>query len=151
AAEKFGVTVETLEVAGGRIFSSSSGKSATYAELANEAAKLSPRSIALPPLAHGTYIGKGIPRADVPEKVRGVAQYGIDVREQGQLYAAIRHSPRIGGSAAAGQLAKRIARRARARAGQGLRCCCRVELFPGRHRAGQVSHKLGRQQGAEHL
>jgi isoquinoline 1-oxidoreductase subunit beta len=76
---------------------SSALRSRRYAELATEAAKLSPKSVALPPLAHGTYIGKGIPRADVPPKVRGVAQYGIDVREQGQLYAAIRHSPRIGG------------------------------------------------------
>ena len=96
AATEFGVPVEQLSVSDGRI-SSADGKSATYAELADAAAKFSPKVIALPALAVGAYVGKGIARADVPAKTTGTCQYGIDVREQGQLYAAIRHSPRIGG------------------------------------------------------
>lgn len=51
----------------------------------------------MPPLAAGTYVGKGVSRADIPSKTNGTALYGIDVREPGQLYAAIRHSPRLGG------------------------------------------------------
>ena len=96
AASQFGVATEGLRIAEGRIFTPG-GKSATYAELANAAAKLSPRSIVLPPLGAGTYVGQGIARFDVPEKTLGRAQFGIDVREPGQLYAAIRHSPRLGG------------------------------------------------------
>jgi isoquinoline 1-oxidoreductase beta subunit len=96
AAEKFGVAADQLQIADGHI-SVPNGKSATYTELADAAAKLSPKTIALPPLAAGTYVGKGIARADVPPKTNGSAPYGIDTREPGQLYAAIRHSPRLGG------------------------------------------------------
>jgi isoquinoline 1-oxidoreductase subunit beta len=96
AAEKFGVAVTDLKIADGRI-TSSNGASARYVELAGAAAKLTPRSVTLPPLAPGLYAGKGIARADVPPKIDGTAQYGIDTRQPNQLYAAIRHAPRIGG------------------------------------------------------
>src|ERR1700674_647517 len=96
AAEKFGVAAGDLRIAEGRI-SSSNGKTASYAELADAAAKLAPRTIALPPLAPAAYVGKGIARADVPPKVDGTAKFGIDARQPGQLYAAIRHSARLGG------------------------------------------------------
>jgi len=96
AAEKFGVAAAELKIANGRI-STSDGRSAAYAELADAASKLSPRTIELPPLAEGVFVGKGIARADTPPKTRGVAGYGIDTRQPGQFYAAIRHSPRLGG------------------------------------------------------
>jgi isoquinoline 1-oxidoreductase beta subunit len=96
AAGKFGVSAEDLRFAEGRI-SSPNGRTASYAELAHAAAKLTPKTIALPPLAPATYIGKGIARADARPKVDGTAKYGIDARPPGLLYAAIRHSPRLGG------------------------------------------------------
>ncbi len=96
AAEKFGVVPSKLKIADGRI-SAPDGRSATYAELADAASKLAPKVIELPALAEGTYVGKGITRADIPPKTHGVAAYGIDTRESGQLYAAIWHSPRLGG------------------------------------------------------
>jgi isoquinoline 1-oxidoreductase subunit beta len=96
AAKKFGVDAADLRIAEGRI-SSPNGKTASYAELAHAAAKLAPKTIALPPLAAATYVGKGIARADAPPKVDGTAKYGIDARQPGQIYAAIRHSPRLGG------------------------------------------------------
>jgi isoquinoline 1-oxidoreductase beta subunit len=52
AAEKFGVAADQLQIADGHI-SVPNGKSATYTELADAAAKLSPKTIALPPLAAG--------------------------------------------------------------------------------------------------
>jgi isoquinoline 1-oxidoreductase beta subunit len=96
AAQRFGTPVETLKIAGGTI-TAPNGKHASYGELAADAALFSPREIAVPPLAAGDYIGRGAPRFDVPPKVRGQARYGIDTREAGQLYAAIRHAPRLGG------------------------------------------------------
>lgn len=106
AAVRFGVADDRLKISAGRI-SAPSGESASYAELAPEAAKLSPRKFPPLPLAAGTYIGKGIRRADVPMKTAGNAPYGIDVREKGQLYAAIRHSPRIGGTLKSAELRER--------------------------------------------
>jgi isoquinoline 1-oxidoreductase beta subunit len=96
AAEKFGVAAGELKIADGHI-SIPDGKSATYAELADAAAKLPPKTIALPLLSAGTFVGKGIARADAAPKTNGSARYGIDTREPGQLYAAIRHSPHLGG------------------------------------------------------
>ncbi len=96
ASARFDAPVDQLKIVGGAILAPD-GKSATYGELAEAAAKLAPRAIAVPPLAIGDYVGKGAPRFDVPPKVYGRAKYGIDTREPGQLYAAIRHSPRLGG------------------------------------------------------
>jgi isoquinoline 1-oxidoreductase subunit beta len=108
AADRFNTPADKLKVVGGRIVAPD-GKSATYGELAAEAAKLAPRDIAIPPLAVGEYVGRGAPRFDVPPKVHGLARFGIDTREQGQLYAAIRHSPRIGGALARASLPANIA------------------------------------------
>lgn len=95
AAQRFAVPPEQLTVVDGRI--SGGGKSASYAELAVDAAGFEPREAEPVPLGQSDLIGKGIPRPDVPAKVYGRAVFGIDVRQPGQLYAAIRHSPRLGG------------------------------------------------------
>src|SRR5207253_5438147 len=38
-------------------------------------------------------IGKSMPRRDVPSKVNGTAQYAIDVKLPGMVYASTLHSP----------------------------------------------------------
>jgi isoquinoline 1-oxidoreductase beta subunit len=96
AAARFSVSADALKIADGMI-AAPDGRRASYGELADAASKLAPQEIAVPPLAEGALIGKGAPRSDVPPKVEGLARFGIDTREPGQLYAAIRHSPRIGG------------------------------------------------------
>lgn len=99
ASAKFGVSIGELKNAGGA-FLAPDGRTATYAELAADAGKLKPHQINLPPLGRGAYVGKGAPRFDVPLKTWGEAKYGIDTRQPGQLYAAIRHAPRLGGKLA---------------------------------------------------
>ncbi len=96
ASAKFKVPVDQLKNVGGA-FLTPDGRTATYAELATDAGRLKPSDVAPPPLRAGVYVGKGAPRFDVPLKTRGEAKYGIDTRQPGQLYAAIRHSPRLGG------------------------------------------------------
>jgi isoquinoline 1-oxidoreductase subunit beta len=96
AAARFGVRVDVLNIANGMI-AAPDGRLVSYGELADAASKLAPQEIAVPPLAEGAFVGKGAPRFDVPVKAEGLARYGIDTRQAGQLYAAIRHSPRIGG------------------------------------------------------
>jgi isoquinoline 1-oxidoreductase beta subunit len=103
AAARFKVAPEQIKAVGGTLVAPD-GRSASYGELAAEAGALPPREIALPPLAQGLYTGKGIPRPDVPPKAVGLARYGIDTRERGQLFAAIRHAPRIGGALARANL-----------------------------------------------
>lgn len=74
-----------------------SGKKASFAELATDAAELSPPSTpVLKAKSDYTIVGKPIPRADIPGKVDGTAVYGVDVRQPGQLYAAIKFAPTFG-------------------------------------------------------
>lgn len=104
AAARFGVSTDALTIASGSI-AAPDGRRVSYGELADAASKLAPQEIAVPPLANGALVGKGAPRFDVLPKAEGLARYGIDTREAGQLYAAIRHSPRIGGRLARATLA----------------------------------------------
>ena len=108
ASAKFKVPVENLKNVGGA-FLAPDGRTAAYAELAADAGRLKPNDIEPPPLAAGAYVGKGAPRFDVPLKTYGEAKYGIDTRQPGQVYAAIRHSPRIGGKLARASIPARIA------------------------------------------
>ena len=96
ASARFKVPADQLKNVGGA-FLTPDGRTAAYAELAPYAGKLKPNDIKPPPLARGAYVGRGAPRFDVPLKTYGEAKYGIDTRQPGQLYAAIRHSPRLGG------------------------------------------------------
>ena len=69
----------------------------TYGKLCQEAAKL--RGPSRPPLKKESefkYIGKTMPRVDVPEKVSGKAVFGADVRLKDLHYAVIARPPAYG-------------------------------------------------------
>lgn len=70
------------------------GESATYGELAVEAAEYSPSaSPKLKSRSEYTIVGTPRPRFDIPGKVDGSAKYGIDARPEGLLYAAVKLGP----------------------------------------------------------
>jgi isoquinoline 1-oxidoreductase subunit beta len=80
-----------------------SGRRLTYGALVETATKLpeiKADSIALKSPKDYRYIGKPIPRTDVPSKVDGSASFGIDVRVPGMLYAVIARCPHFGGKLA---------------------------------------------------
>lgn len=98
AGEKWKVPLVELEAVNSTIVHKKSGKSATYGELATIAAQYTPSST--PPLkanADFKIIGTSIPRVDIPSKVDGTAQYGIDAQVDGMVYAAVRQAPVFGG------------------------------------------------------
>jgi len=72
---------------------------AAIGDLVEEAAAL-PKPADIKPKTKDQYlfIGKAQKRLDTPSKVDGSAQYGIDVRLPGMLYAALLQSPELGGS-----------------------------------------------------
>ncbi|HRI58601.1 MAG TPA: molybdopterin-dependent oxidoreductase [Saprospiraceae bacterium] len=75
-----------------------SKKSLTFGELVADAAKLEvPKEPKLKDPKDFTIIGKPIPRPDVPLKVNGKAEFGIDVKVPGMLYATIQRCPVIHG------------------------------------------------------
>jgi isoquinoline 1-oxidoreductase beta subunit len=86
------------------VVSHPSGKSAHYGELARFAAATPPGSVRLKDRKDWTVIGQSLPRKDIPAKVDGTAQFGLDVRLPGMLYAAIRLCPMLGGAPGAIQV-----------------------------------------------
>ncbi|WP_421862505.1 xanthine dehydrogenase family protein molybdopterin-binding subunit [Parvibaculum sp.] len=73
------------------------GQSATYGELAAEAADYSPS--ANPKLKSRkdyTIVGTPKPRFDIPGKVDGSAKYGVDAQVPGMFHAAVRLAPVFG-------------------------------------------------------
>ncbi len=76
------------------------GKTFTYGELAAAAANIPvPKEVKLKPKAEFRLIGTSQPRLDTPGKVDGSAQFGLDVKLPGMLYAALAQSPVLGGKA----------------------------------------------------
>ncbi|MBW1998516.1 MAG: xanthine dehydrogenase family protein molybdopterin-binding subunit [Deltaproteobacteria bacterium] len=72
-------------------------KSATYGQLCMRAAKLRvPRDPLLKRRTQFRYIGKPMPRVDIPEKVQGTAVFGQDVDLPDMLYAVLARPPAYG-------------------------------------------------------
>jgi isoquinoline 1-oxidoreductase beta subunit len=98
AAAKWGVPVAKCKAVDGRIVHVS-GKSESYAALADDAAKLPvPSNVPLKPSSAWKLIGKPTPRLDTPPKVDGSAIYGVDVRIPAMLVGTIAHCPVLGGT-----------------------------------------------------
>ena len=66
-------------------------------EAASELPLINPEAITLKQPKDFHFIGKPIPRTDVPSKVDGSATFGIDVRVPGMLFAIIARCPFFGG------------------------------------------------------
>lgn len=98
AAARWKVDPSECTTASHRVTHTQSGRSFDYGELIADAAAITPSS--MPPLkdkAKYRYVGKPVPRIDIPAKVNGTEQYGIDVKLPGMLYGAISISPVFGG------------------------------------------------------
>jgi isoquinoline 1-oxidoreductase beta subunit len=78
------------------------GKKATYGQLAAKAAAVEvPKDVPLKPSSQFKIVGNSKQRRlDTEAKVKGTAQFGIDTRVPGMLYAAVAMSPIIGGKVA---------------------------------------------------
>ena len=82
---------------GGRVIHQPSG-SFSLAKLAAAASRYSPSPHPKLKLkSQYTLVGKPVPRIDIPAKVNGTTQYGMDVQLPGLHYAAIKISPIFGG------------------------------------------------------
>ena len=94
AAHKWGVPILECEAKNGSIHHISSNRRLSYGQLASAAGKLNPPDN--PTLKNPTeyrFLGKSIPKLHTPSIVNGTAQYGMDVRRPGMLFAAVRQSP----------------------------------------------------------
>ena len=99
AANRWSVSADQCKALNGKV-THASGKSATYGELAADAAKLPlPEKPVLKSPANFMVIGKEtMRRLDTPIKVSGKAVYGIDVKIPGMAIASLAQCPVIGGT-----------------------------------------------------
>lgn len=96
AALKHRLPVAELSVKDG-VVQHDSGALSHYGELAAQAALTPPSEVRLKEPKQWRQIGQALPRRDLAAKVDGSARFGLDVRQPGQLFAAIRHCPMLGG------------------------------------------------------
>lgn len=101
AAEAWGVDVSELDAKEGMIFQRSGEKREPYSSFAARAGAKTPSSTPVLKTADQfTIMGKSKPRLDIPAKVDGSAQFGIDVVVDGMKYATVRAAPVFGSSLA---------------------------------------------------
>ncbi|MDH3437554.1 MAG: molybdopterin-dependent oxidoreductase, partial [Betaproteobacteria bacterium] len=97
AAEKWGVDSAELTTEPSVVVHKASGRHMSYGEIAAfaETPSTMPEvtKADLKPKSEFRLIGKAVPRRDIPAKVNGSAQYSIDVRLPGMVYASTVHSP----------------------------------------------------------
>ena len=97
AAKEWGVKASACTTANSTVTHKASGKSLSYGELANAAAKLSlPKAVKLKDPSEFTLLGTYVPGTDVPKIVTGEQRYGIDTKTPGMLYGAITNPPEHG-------------------------------------------------------
>ncbi len=101
AAQRWNVDPASCQAAKGMVSHPPTGRSLSYGELADAAAKLPvPAEVTLKDPKDFTLIGTPAKRLDSPEKVNGTAKYGIDVRLPGLKIATLAASPVLGGKVA---------------------------------------------------
>jgi isoquinoline 1-oxidoreductase beta subunit len=107
AAQKWGVDPSECSPENSTVLHAPTKRTFTYGSLAEAAAKLPvPQIVPLKTPSQYHLIGKPTKRLDAPEKVNGSAQYGIDVRLPGMLYAVVARCPVFGGKVSGFDAAK---------------------------------------------
>ncbi|MEO6042005.1 MAG: molybdopterin cofactor-binding domain-containing protein [Croceibacterium sp.] len=99
AARRWNVDKAALTTKAGKVLHAASKRSATYGELASEAARSAvpvPATVTLKDPKDFTIIGRAIGGIDSPRIVKGEPIFGLDTRLPGMVYAAYERSPVFG-------------------------------------------------------
>jgi len=97
ASQQWKIEKSTCKAVNGYVVHTS-GKKLSFGALCAEAGNIPvPEDVALKEEKNFKLLGKRIPKLDSPDKVRGKAQFGIDIRIPNMLFASIERSPVFGG------------------------------------------------------
>lgn len=97
ASKQSGVPVEQLKTEQGHVVLPD-GRRLPYTALARDAAAIEPpRDVPLRDPSQWRLIGQPMPRLDIVPKSTGTLTFGIDLRLEGMLHAAVKVNPRQGG------------------------------------------------------
>jgi isoquinoline 1-oxidoreductase beta subunit len=103
AAQQWNVPRTECEAKKGSVLHKKSGRTVGYGALVEAAEKLplpDPDKVPLKDVSKFELIGHATPRVDIPSKVNGSAQFGIDVRVPDMLFAVVARCPTFGGKVA---------------------------------------------------
>jgi len=99
AAIRWNVDANSCYAENGKVFHQPTKKHFSYGDLVEDAAKLElPKEPRLKDPKDFKILGKIAKRPDVPLKTNGKAEFGIDVKVPGMLYATVERCPVIGGT-----------------------------------------------------
>jgi len=127
AAAKWNVPREECAAKKAIVLHQKSSRKASYGDLVEAASKLprpDPEKVPLKDDSKFEVIGHPVPRVDIPAKVNGSAQFGLDVRVPEMLFAVVARCPTFGGKAAHFEAAK-------AKAVPGVRDVFEIPAMPG--------------------
>jgi isoquinoline 1-oxidoreductase beta subunit len=97
AAGEWNVPVAECQALKGTVVNLKTGAKLTYGELSLQAAKLPvPQEPELKKDSEFSYMGKAMPRVDIPQKVSGEAVFGLDVELPDLHYAVLSRPPAYG-------------------------------------------------------
>ena len=101
AAQRWGVAAADCGLAAGHVTHAASKRTLTFGALCADAAKVSlAQEPAIKTPDQFTLVGKWTPRLDTAPKLDGSAQFGIDAKVPGMVYAAVVSCPEFGGKLA---------------------------------------------------
>ncbi len=99
ASQKWGVSTESCTAKEGKVYHTATNRSLKYEELAEAASLLEiPKEPKLKDPKDFKMLGKSVNRPDIPLKVTGKAEFGIDADVPGMLYSSVERCPVIGGT-----------------------------------------------------
>jgi isoquinoline 1-oxidoreductase beta subunit len=96
AARQWSVPSSECHARNSQVVHTPSGRSLSYAVLVKEARRLplpDPNTVPLKDAKEFTLLGRSIPHLDIPDKVKGTARFGLDVRLPGMVYAVVAQCP----------------------------------------------------------
>ncbi|AKD58178.1 xanthine dehydrogenase family protein molybdopterin-binding subunit [Spirosoma radiotolerans] len=98
AAKRWNVPLSDCYAAHGQVIHRPTAKKIGYGQLVEEAASAEPpQHVPLKKRKAYTLVGKPLHRLDIPLKTNGKAQFGLDKKLPGMLYAVVERSPRFRG------------------------------------------------------
>jgi len=96
AAHRWRVPTTECRAHNSQVSHTPSGRSFSYGGLVKDARRLAlpdPNTVPLKEPKDFTLLGRSIPHLDIPDKVKGTARFGLDVRLPGMVYAVVAQCP----------------------------------------------------------
>jgi isoquinoline 1-oxidoreductase subunit beta len=96
AARRWSVPTTQCRASSSQVIHISSGRTLSYAVLVEDARRLpipDPNTVPLKKPKDFTLLGRSVPHLDIPDKVKGAARFGLDVRLPGMVYAVVAQCP----------------------------------------------------------